>query len=309
MKILVTADWHVRGERPLCRTDEDWIESQRKTISEIRKIYLENKCEQIWILGDLFDAPRCATSAVNMLIEELQKFPSGSVRVLCGNHDLKDHNYGNLEECSIGTIKHLFEDVPGCLMRGGVKINVSANPFALDDLQSNAEVICTHQLTFPNEKARPMPGCGVLAQDLLDTWRGAEIIFTGDYHHAFIYKEDWDTLPARFVVTPGCINIQKADELDYEPSVVIWDTDEVIGASSHPFEIVYLDPQREFCTRDHIEAREQKETKLSQVVETIKGGAEITLDFDSNLSAAVLKCEKNVVDEYEIVRQELSSEK
>ena len=36
MKILITADWHVRGERPLCRTDEDWIESQRKTISEIR---------------------------------------------------------------------------------------------------------------------------------------------------------------------------------------------------------------------------------------------------------------------------------
>lgn len=309
MKILVTADWHVRGERPLCRTDEDWIESQRKTISEIRKIYLENKCEQIWILGDLFDAPRCATSAVNMLIEELQKFPSGSVRVLCGNHDLKDHNYGNLEECSIGTIKHLFGDVPGCLMRGGVKINVSANPFALDDLQSNAEVICTHQLTFPNEKARPTPGCGVLAQDLLNTWGSAEIIFTGDYHHAFIYKEDWDTLPARFVVTPGCINIQKADELDYEPSVVIWDADEVIGASSYPFEIVYLDPQREFCTRDHIEAREQKETKLSQVVETIKGGSEITLDFDSNLSAAVLKCEKNVVDEYEIVRQELSSGK
>ena len=28
MKILITADWHVRGERPLCRTDEDWIESQ-----------------------------------------------------------------------------------------------------------------------------------------------------------------------------------------------------------------------------------------------------------------------------------------
>lgn len=309
MKILITADWHVRGERPLCRTDEDWIESQRKTIAQIREAFFHNGCEQIWILGDIFDAPRCATAAVNMLIGELKKFPPNSVKILCGNHDLKDHNYNNLEECSIGTLKKIFEDVPGCLMRGGEKINVSANPFALDDLQSNAEVICTHQLTFPNEKARPMPGCGVLAQDLLDTWRSAEIIFTGDYHHAFIYKEDWDTLPARFVVTPGCINIQKADKLDYEPSVVIWDVDEVIGATSYPFEVVYLDPQREFCTRDHIEAREQKEAQLAKVVETIKGGYEITLDFDSNLAAAVAKCEENVVEEYGLVRQEVNTEK
>lgn len=314
MKILITADWHVRGERPLCRTDEDWIESQRKTIAQIREAFFHNGCEQIWILGDLFDAPRCATAAVNMLIGELKKFPQNSVKILCGNHDLKDHNYNNLEECSIGTLKKIFEDVPDCLMRGGVKINVSAKPFALDDLQSYAEVICTHQLTFPNEKARPMPGCGVLAQDLLNTWNRAEIIFTGDYHHGYIYKET-ETTPfmvaatGRYVVTPGCINIQKADELDYEPSVVIWDTDEVIGTSNQPFEIVYLDPQREFCTRDHIEAREQKEAQLAEVVETIKGGTEITLDFDSNLSAAVAKCDEKIVAEYGLVRQEVNAEK
>ena len=63
MKILITADWHVRGERPLCRLDEDWIESQRKTISEIRSVFENNGCDQMWILGDVFDAPRCATAA------------------------------------------------------------------------------------------------------------------------------------------------------------------------------------------------------------------------------------------------------
>ena len=109
MKILITADWHVRGERPLCRLDEDWIESQRKTISEIRSVFENNGCDQMWILGDVFDAPRCATAAVNMLIGELKKFPFDSVKILCGNHDLKDHNYGNLEECSIGT--KTFEEI------------------------------------------------------------------------------------------------------------------------------------------------------------------------------------------------------
>ena len=308
MKILITADWHVRGERPLCRTDEDWIESQRKTIAQIREAFFHNGCEQIWILGDLFDAPRCATAAVNMLIGELKKFPQNSVKILCGNHDLKDHNYNNLEECSIGTLKKIFEDVPDVIANDGIgSMSVSAKPFALDDLQSNADVICTHQLTFPNEKARPMPGCGVLAQDLLDRWSNAELIFTGDYHHGYIYKEDWDTLPGRYVVTPGCINIQKADELDYEPFVVVWDTKSNID--DYNFCKVYLDPQREFCTRDHIEAREQKEAQLAEVVETIKGGTEITLDFDSNLSAAVAKCDEKIVAEYGLVRQEVNAEK
>lgn len=308
MKILITADWHVRGERPLCRTDIDWIESQRKTIAQIREAFFHNGCEQIWILGDIFDAPRCATAAVNMLIGELKKFPQNSVKILCGNHDLKDHNYNNLEECSIGTLKKIFEDVPDVVANDGIgSMSVSAKPFALDDLQSNADVICTHQLTFPNEKARPMPGCGVLAQDLLDRWANAELIFTGDYHHGYIYKEDWDTLPGRYVVTPGCINIQKVDELDYEPFVIVWDTKSNID--DYNFCKVYLDPQREFCTRDHIEAREQKEAQLAEVVETIKGGTEITLDFDSNLSAAVAKCDEKIVAEYGLVRQEVNAEK
>lgn len=307
MKILITADWHIRGERPLCRLDDDWIESQRKTISAIREVYEKIGCEQMWILGDLFDAPKCATAAVNMLIEELQKF-TGSVSVLCGNHDLKDHNYGNLEECSIGTIKHLFADVPEELSSvsvAGGPLKVSANPFGLDDEESSADIICTHQLTFPNEEARPMADCGVLAQDLLDKWRDAEIIFTGDYHHAFVYKEDCDTFPARYVVNPGCINIQKADELDYIPGVYVWDTS---CSGDVAFQRWNLNPQRDMCTRDHIEAREQKEAMLSEVVETISGGDDITLDFDSNLEIKVRKSGDAIIDEYDAMRQNMNGE-
>lgn len=307
MKILITADWHIKGERPICRIEDDWLGSQRKTISEIRDIFKKNKCDQIWILGDLFDAPRCSTEAVNMLIDELKKFPEGSVKILCGNHDLKDHNYDNLQQCSIGIIKKLFDDVPENIGSGLGVVSVSAKPFALDDEETTADVVCTHQLTFPDEKSRPMPDCGVLAQDLLDKWSEAEIIFTGDYHHGYIYKEDWDTLPGRYVVTPGCINIQKADELDYEPFVVVWDT--ISNSGDYAFEKFYLDPQRENCTRDHIEAREQKEAMLSEVVETIKGGTEVTLDFDSNLAEQVKKTTPAIIEEYESMRQEINEEK
>ena len=305
MKVLITADWHVKGERPICRTDDNWIESQRKTISQIREVFLNNGCDQIWILGDLFDAPKCSTASVNMLIVELKKFPFDSVKILCGNHDLKDHNYGNLEDCSIGTLKHLFADIPGEIQDGlGCLTKVSARPFGLDEETTDANVVCTHQLTFPNAEARPIEDCGVLAQDLLDKWRSADLIFTGDYHHAFIH-EFADVVKGRnrYVVNPGCINIQKADELDYEPSVVVWD-----ASSENPFEKFYLDPQRENCTRDHIEAREHKEEEFERVVETIKGNVNISLDFDSNLESQVQRTDSAIIDEYNIMRQTINGD-
>ena len=312
MKILITADWHIKGERPICRTDDDWIESQRETITGIRSVFNKERCDMIWILGDVFDAPRCSTKAVNMLIEELRRpiyidgFPAA--RILCGNHDLKDHSIDNLEECSIGTLKKFFKDIPSRLESVGKHVDISANPFGHDDYDTSAEIVCTHQLTFPDEASRPMEDCGVLAQDLLDRWPHADVIFTGDYHHAFIYQSD-EGNRHRFVVNPGCINIQKADELDYAPRVYVWDVDRHLNANDKKqFKTYFLDPQSKNCTRDHIEAREQKEEMLAEVVETIKGGTEITLDFDSNLSAAIEKCEKRVADEYDIVRQEIGME-
>ena len=157
MKVLITADWHIKGERHVCRLDDDWIASQRKTISEIREAFSKYGCDQIWILGDLFDAPRCSTEAVNMLVEELLKFPEGSVRVLCGNHDLKDHNYDNLNVCSIGTIKQIFGDIPDEAQGPCGKLTVSARPFGLDE-GVDSDIVCTHQLTFPDDATRGIFG-------------------------------------------------------------------------------------------------------------------------------------------------------
>lgn len=306
MKVLITADWHIKGERPICRLDDDWIASQRKTISEIREAFSKFGCDQMWILGDLFDAPRCSTEAVNMLVEELLKFPEGSVMVLCGNHDLKDHNYDNLNVCSIGTIKQIFGDIPDEVQGDICRLTVSARPFGMDDYDSTASIVCTHQLTFPDDKTRGIFG-GATAEELLERWPQAKFIFTGDYHHGFIYKKVPDIIQndeghARFVITPGCINIQKADELDYEPMVVVLDFDEF------GIQPVYLDPQAENCTRDHIEAREHKEEEFERVVETIKGNVDISLDFDSNLEAQVQKTDSAIIGEYNIMRQTMNGE-
>ena len=47
---------------------------------------------------------------------------------------------------------------------------------------------------------------------------------------------------------------------------------------------------------------------LSEVVETIAGGDDITLDFDSNLEAKVRKSGDAIIDEYDAMRQTMNEE-
>lgn len=47
MKILLTADWHIRGDRPRCRIDDDWIGAQRRDIQEVHNIADREECDEV----------------------------------------------------------------------------------------------------------------------------------------------------------------------------------------------------------------------------------------------------------------------
>lgn len=223
MRVLVTADWHVGGARPRCRLDEDWIGAQETDILAVWKIAEEQRVDSIWILGDLFDTPRVSTEAVNMVLRVFEKAPC-EIRILCGNHDLPYHNFGELERSSIGIVLHKYK-----MLASDPKVFLAAYPFGTEpeyarlssEMQENGEFIwATHRLTFPNATFRPVEGIGYLAQDLLDGCPAARLIMTGDYHHAFDYVGP----DGRRVITPGCLNIQDADMADYQPMVFILET-------------------------------------------------------------------------------------
>lgn len=224
MKVLLTADWHISGARPLCRADDDWIDAQRKDIESVWEIARRQRVEAVWILGDLFDTSRVSTEAVNLVLQEFEKAPC-EVRVLCGNHDLPYHSFKELERSSIGIILHKYRMLGNDFVAG-----IAAYPFGTEPapdaltnyMKANTlHTWITHQLTFPDESARPPMAKGVLAQDLLDACPAASVILTGDYHHGNIYASPKD---GRRVITPGCLNIQSADMKDYQPHVYIYDT-------------------------------------------------------------------------------------
>ncbi len=225
MKILLTADIHLRGDAPACRKNPDkWLTEQAQSFAQIAALANKHRCREVWIIGDLFHRSRTSTEGTVQALNLMNRFDV-PVRVLLGNHDLYGHNPDERDRSTIGTIFSLpnvrelrsFEE-PISWGADAKSVYIEAYPFGTEPEKiPHCDIWATHQLVFPDEASRPIPELGVLAEDLLQR-SDAKVIITGDYHHGYI-KEFGD----RKVVTCGCINIQARDMADYKPRVYILD--------------------------------------------------------------------------------------
>lgn len=275
MKILLTADWHIRGDRPRCRIDEDWIESQRQDIQAVVDIARREKVDEAWVLGDLFHQPRAATEAVNMVLVGLKDLREVCpVYILPGNHDLPYHDYGNLEQSSLGIVLKSFPELRTREEPRG--LTLAAAPFGLDPVDPHADVWATHQLTFENDETKPPMAVGKIAQDLLDEAPGVQVVVTGDYHRGYVYTG----ADGRRVITPGCLNIQAADMVDYKPRVYIWDT---APAQVTPH---YLPINSVAIVTDYLAAEKERDERMDRCLEVATAAASVALSFTDNLKAA-----------------------
>lgn len=280
MIICLTADWHLRGDAPVCRINPDeWLDDQRKSVEQLYDIVEKESCDEVWILGDLFHRARTSTEATNQALSLLQGFGKTPVRVLIGNHDMLAHAYSNVDKSTIGAIYALnsvyelrtrdwVDEVDG----EKVLTELQAYPFGTEpDKIPECNIWATHQLVFPDNDARPLPNIGIIAEDLLKRSH-AQIIVTGDYHHGYV-KTFGDTK----VVTCGCLNIQASDMADYKPRCYILDTTDfsVKEVLLKTFGKVHFDPKRE--------ARQELETYM----EGLQDFEVPHLDFIANVQKAI----------------------
>ena len=280
MIVCLTADWHIRGDAPVCRVNPDeWLSDQAKSIEQL--IPIAAKCDEMWVLGDIFHRSRTSTEATVQALSLLSKF-TVPVRVLPGNHDLNAHAYGNLDKSTIGTIYSL--DNVTELKSHGASPSVEAYAFGTEPEQiPHCDIWCLHSLVFPDNEARPLPTIGIIAEDLLP-FSDARVICTGDYHHGYV-KEFGD----RKVVTPGCINIQASDMEDYKPKCYILDTSDfsVTEIPLKTFGKVHKDPKRE--------SRQELETYM----EGLQDFEVPHLDYIANVREALINEPKGVQDSVE----------
>lgn len=227
-QFLLSADWHIQGERPRCRLDVDWLDTQRKTIRWI-VTQAKSRNAPLVVLGDIFNTPRVATPALVMTIEELMPWKD-MIFIEAGNHDLPFHNYDNVSDCSYGVLRQYFQELHlvGWMLNDldGTDLDINAAPFGRDVIPGNSPYVFTHQLVFPDAEARPIEGVGITAEELAAQFEFPSWIFTGDYHHSFDVRvehpENGDTTR---VVNPGCILRHSADMMDYQCKMALIDTE------------------------------------------------------------------------------------
>lgn len=279
MKILVTADFHLRKDKPRCRLDEDWIDTQKKVVEFIFETALKNDTD-VWIIGDVFE-----TSTVPPVIENIipnilkkKKYNNTNCFILSGNHDLLYHNPKNINKSSIGVL----------LNSKGVY------PLVQSEVDS---IICEHILVWPSKEVKPGPAGGLLPDDIFKKYPKASYIFVGDYHQAFTVKNK----KGQCIINPGCITRQAADFKDYQPQIYIVDTD-TNEITEH-----FLPDDQLVVTDDYLRRDEDRNDRIDSFVELISGKKKnISLDFQANLKAKYRDLVSEDREEVEDILQEVS---
>lgn len=316
MRVLLTADIHLRGDAPACRVDPDlWMDEQRQSVEQLYSVVNAEHCDEVWIIGDLFHRARTSTEATVQALSLLSGFGKVPVRVLPGNHDLLAHAYGNLSKSTIGTVYSLGNvhelisgDYSAFIKSSPVEsrtigpysdaVHVEAYPFGTEpETIPDCDIWCVHELVFPDNESRPcdsagnpITNIGATAEELVKR-ANARIIVTGDYHHGYV-KEIGGTK----VITCGCLNIQASDMDDYRPRVYVLNTSDysVTEVPLRKFGKVHPDPKRE------------SKQELAVYMEGLRDIEVPHLDFVANVQVAlekepaedVRKAVQDVLDSY-----------
>lgn len=275
MKAIITADWHLRKDKPRCRLDEDWIESQFKVVEQIVSIVNERNASLL-IAGDIFHTPQQSSHIVIKTIDILKKSKQ-EVMIHPGNHDLSYNSIDNIDKCSFGVLTRHF-------------------PLMLEAWDGSS-IIITHELVWPDSKTKPKMASGITAEELLDKYPEAKWIFVGDYHKHFHFEKD-----GRHVINPGCITRQASDFIDYKPGVYYVDTEKEI------VEFIELNDNADMVTDEYIKQQHEREDRIASFIDTIQKQGQVTLDFLQNLKDKIKNNPDDLMDATRHVLEEIIEE-
>lgn len=275
MKLIITADWHLRASRPRCRVDEDWYATQRKAVRQVLNIAVAKKCS-VAIVGDIFnsnaDTSFQCIQIVQDFAQELKK-NNLSCYILAGNHDLPYHSSENIEKSAVGILFNSDNIFPIQYLDESGK-QVSASNF--DGEVKNVRYVFRHILCFPDVKSLPPNVDAITAKELLAETPKAEWVFTGDYHHNFHYEKN-----GRNVVNPGCLLRQASDMKDYACGVYYVDTDEAVA------QFIPIIDNEQFVDDSYILKQEERTERIESFVEKLRNTKNVSLDFVDNVRKAI----------------------
>lgn len=260
---ILTGDWHLREDTPVCRTDDFESAQWKKVdyISELQRLYY---CP-VFHSGDLFNHWKPSPYLLAMTIQHLPN----EFFTIYGNHDLPQHNLELSNKCGINVL--LWSNKLGILP--GTHWNMKPEDFKHLELIKigNKKVLVWHTMAYQGKL--PWPGCSdPLAAGLLRKYPQYDLILLGHNHKPFV-----ETYEGRLLLNPGSIMRQEAGQMDYRPAVWLW------YAESNTVEPVYLPIEEGVISREHIASTEQRDERIDSFITKLNGDWSATMSFEDNL--------------------------
>lgn len=275
MRMVITADWHLRANLPRCRKDEDWIATQEKALEQIRVFANEKRCP-VFVVGDIFHSLSETNFYCIQMVQKMARRTREGLYILAGNHDLPYHSTENIDKSAVGILmrSNKIKKIKDYFIENEIE-DFSAGNF--DEETEDAEIIFKHVLCFPDLKSLPPNVDAMTAKDLLEEYPKAKWIFTGDYHQNFHYEKN-----GRHVINSGCLLRQAVDLKDYQTGFYFVDTDE---------NIVEFNPiidEEEFIDDTYILREKEKEQRIEALANKIGEVETVSLDYGENVKNAIL---------------------
>jgi DNA repair exonuclease SbcCD nuclease subunit len=258
---ILTSDWHLREDIPVCRTDDFWV-SQWGKVDFISDLQMKYDCPVIHA-GDLFDRWKPSPELLTRSILHLPK----KFITIYGQHDLPQHSLELAYKCGIDT-----------LVASG-SISFLNKGVSWGELPENKEIwhlkdrsiLVWHKMNYQGEP--PWPGCtDPKAGKLLRKYPQYSLILTGDNHKPFV--EEYE---GRLLVNPGSLMRQDADQVDFRPRVYLW------YADTNTVEPVYIPIEDGAVSRDHLIRKQERDDRLEAFVSKLNNDWEGTVSFEENL--------------------------
>lgn len=283
MKLLLTGDWQVRDDVPLCRTD-NYFEAMERKMNWIVDAAIEHKVRAVLHSGDLFDRgrPMQAQLLEILVMRVLRKLSDAGIAFLAvpGNHDLPYHQLNEVHRSSFGVIADtgLMEDITGRVEQLGEGVSVFGAawtqdlPTAFPDPEASFRIGLWHVgVNMPGEE-------DLSTAEMFTDFPEYDLIVTGHNHQYIAERHDAGT-HIQEIVNPGSMMRENIDQIDFTPSVTIFDTE----ALQH--ERLFIPIGQGVISREHKDAQVEKDEKIAAVVESMRGEYEIGLGFEANLEA------------------------
>lgn len=294
---IFSADWHLRTDNPVCRTDnfEKTIWKKVEWVIDLAA----SKQVPVFIAGDLSHRPTIPTGMLNRLIEKVQRDDQSNwIIAVPGQHDLPYNSMKFMRRSSFYTL-HMTNII--CwrndifsYLNNGIRLAVSLTPWGwepkkkaeMKQYDGCIKILLWHHMVVNENPLWPSQNADK-SSDILKQFSQFDLIITGDNHQSYSKALSPVNGQKRLHINPGSIARTTIAQIDFQPCVY-----EVFSDGS--FEIHYIPIEDGVFDMSLLTIRGKDETAEYEIT---SGVTDMKLDFCQEL-------ENNLSEEKEDVQIE-----